>query len=607
MSNVIKLNGYDVRDPHGVHFDSADGLTDAQQAQARQNVGAASTAELGETNMSVNGAIKHFSFATDGTTTLPSGDFELLTLSDIFEQGTLVTDSTEGLVPSDSANDIRIKADKLLSGGILIHNRHAARHNVRLYLYKDGAFVSNVKVPTADRDGGQYVTKAEWTFLPSYPGYTYRLVVHLIAAYGGTISPQTAEIDVYRAVSYTSNRIIEPFTNGNFTVETDTGINDDATRAHAIYPNLGDGARIVYDNSLFRANYYVLAGLPNAYIYTPGVWDDSGDLTVTIPANKAYAYPTQVMVVLKTVSNANIALINLVWATQQTLVFRPNGKVVDLVAFMGQSNMAGRGVTSTTWKEKAPLIGYDCGYEFRAISDPTKLYPAVEPFGVDENVTGAIDDRTADNDDAADGNSKKTGSCVVALMNVYHSISGVPIVGVSASEGGTTIADWQPNGARLDDAIDRYTAAQTWLNENGFIIRRQFMVWCQGENDANTSEEDYNAGFAAMFAAMQAVGVEKCFMCRIGEYNSGESTAYSNMIGIQTRLCQDTPDVIMATTTQASFRARGLMKDKYHYYQAGYNEMGRYAGANIANYYETQKEPTMYDPKYSDLYYSHKN
>lgn len=42
MSNVIKLNGYDVRDPNGVHYDGADGLTDAQQAQARENIGAAS-------------------------------------------------------------------------------------------------------------------------------------------------------------------------------------------------------------------------------------------------------------------------------------------------------------------------------------------------------------------------------------------------------------------------------------------------------------------------------------------------------------------------------------------------------------------------------------
>lgn len=41
MSNVIKLNGYDVRDPKAVHFDGADGLTDAQKAQAVDNIGAA--------------------------------------------------------------------------------------------------------------------------------------------------------------------------------------------------------------------------------------------------------------------------------------------------------------------------------------------------------------------------------------------------------------------------------------------------------------------------------------------------------------------------------------------------------------------------------------
>lgn len=41
MSNVIKINGYDVRDPKAVHFDGADGLTDAQKAQAVDNIGAA--------------------------------------------------------------------------------------------------------------------------------------------------------------------------------------------------------------------------------------------------------------------------------------------------------------------------------------------------------------------------------------------------------------------------------------------------------------------------------------------------------------------------------------------------------------------------------------
>ena len=50
-------------------------------------------------------------------------------------------------------------------------------------------------------------------------------------------------------------------------------------------------------------------------------------------------------------------------------------KKVDLVMFMGQSNMAGRGVAA-----QSVVVAQGHGYEFRAISDPTKLYPVVEPI-----------------------------------------------------------------------------------------------------------------------------------------------------------------------------------------------------------------------------------
>lgn len=43
MSNVIKLNGYDVKDFSGVHYNAADGKTVAEKLQARQNIGASST------------------------------------------------------------------------------------------------------------------------------------------------------------------------------------------------------------------------------------------------------------------------------------------------------------------------------------------------------------------------------------------------------------------------------------------------------------------------------------------------------------------------------------------------------------------------------------
>ncbi|MFK3936206.1 sialate O-acetylesterase [Alkalihalobacillus sp. NPDC078783] len=95
---------------------------------------------------------------------------------------------------------------------------------------------------------------------------------------------------------------------------------------------------------------------------------------------------------------------------------------VDLVLFMGQSNIAGRGVA-----EDAPRVAEGHGFEFRAITDPTRLYPVTEPFGVNENKDDGITEET------------KTGSLVSAFINEYYSITKVPIVAVSASKGGSSI------------------------------------------------------------------------------------------------------------------------------------------------------------------------
>ncbi|WP_052352952.1 hypothetical protein [Neobacillus dielmonensis] len=57
----------------------------------------------------------------------------------------------------------------------------------------------------------------------------------------------------------------------------------------------------------------------------------------------------------------------------------------DLFVFGGQSNMAGRGEA-----EKAPYICGNMVFEFRAISDPTRLYKMVEPFGAAENNSEGI-------------------------------------------------------------------------------------------------------------------------------------------------------------------------------------------------------------------------
>lgn len=48
---------------------------------------------------------------------------------------------------------------------------------------------------------------------------------------------------------------------------------------------------------------------------------------------------------------------------------------VDVILFAGQSNMSGVGDASL-----APAVPEGVGYEFRAITDPTRLYPLAEPL-----------------------------------------------------------------------------------------------------------------------------------------------------------------------------------------------------------------------------------
>lgn len=276
-------------------------------------------------------------------------------------------------------------------------------------------------------------------------------------------------------------------------------------------------------------------------------------------------------------------------------------KTVDLFMFMGQSNMAGRGIVSSTWQESAPKIIDDAGYEFRAISDPTTIYDIKEPFGINENKEDGIDDGV-----------KKTGSMVTAFINAYYKNTGVTVIGVSASKGGSTLAQWQPDSKEgyLKDSVERLKSAVSFLETNGFRIRHKFMLWCQGESDGDmcTSEQDFKSQFDTVLHTMMDAGIEKMFMVRIGNCNvPGCENRYKDYIRYETEIAQENKNVVMVSCDFAGMRKRGLMKDDFHYYQAGYNECGTHAGVNTAYYVNCGKEPTMYDSEDGSLYYSHKN
>lgn len=255
-----------------------------------------------------------------------------------------------------------------------------------------------------------------------------------------------------------------------------------------------------------------------------------------------------------------------------------SNNTVDLVIFMGQSNMAGRGTAS-----EAPVVPKEYGYEFRAISDPTKLYNIVEPFGVNENKKDAVDEP-----------GKKTGSLVSAFTIAYYNEVKVPIVGVSSSKGGTSIKSWQPNSSYLNDSIDRFKKAESYLLNNGYNIRKKFMVWCQGESDGdkNMAEEDYKTKLQAMMEEMFKNGVEECFLIRIGNHRDLPEQ-YSSIIKAQTDFCESYDKAILVSTKFAEMASKGLMKDSFHYKQDAYNIVGTEAGKNTAFYILNSKKPAL--------------
>lgn len=252
--------------------------------------------------------------------------------------------------------------------------------------------------------------------------------------------------------------------------------------------------------------------------------------------------------------------------------------MADLIMFMGQSNMAGRGEAG-----RAASCPQEAGWEFRPVTAPDRLFPIREPFGEGENRQGGIDDK-----------AKKSGGLAGAFSAEYHRLTGRKVLGISASEGGTSTEQWLKR--LLPDALGRLSAAEAFAAGAGIEIERRLMLWCQGETDGdgNVSGRAYKERFQAIFEAMRGHGIEACGLIQIGHFNqkacpdgmngvpAGElERRYGVIRRTQEELCLEVPGVFMTS----SFAGLGHeMKDAYHYFQPAYDQVGREAAARLAAY-----------------------
>ena len=254
-------------------------------------------------------------------------------------------------------------------------------------------------------------------------------------------------------------------------------------------------------------------------------------------------------------------------------------KTVDLAIFMGQSNMAGRGDYADAVK---CIAGH--GFEYHSVTEPSVLSTVSEPFGKYEN-------NDAVNDNGGNGTDRRSGDMVSAFMESYYQTSGTPLVGVQCSRGGTESSWWNSN-ERITEAAARYNEAKKYLEDSGYTIGKQFMVWCQGCADAdnNRSIETYKSNTKSIFETMKSnAGLTDMFIVRTGHCKTSGAAEIDEVkdprykaINLAQKELADTEENITAVASFYTDEYAALMRDQYHYHQAAYNSVGAIAGNNTA-------------------------
>ena len=259
------------------------------------------------------------------------------------------------------------------------------------------------------------------------------------------------------------------------------------------------------------------------------------------------------------------------WNTQSSNL---SMTTVDLFVFMGQSNMSGKGNA-----EEAPTV--PIGWEYRAISDPSTVYPITEPFGLYENNPNGVNDTTEE------GQYRKYGGMVSAFANSYYQTAGVPIIAVSSSEGNSCIDEWLPGTLFYEDSVNRINIAKYFVQtSSNFSLRNVYMVWCQGENDGDRGmdAEEYLQKLNLLAdSIVNECGISQVFVVQIGN-RADDLNLYQEIQSAQIQVCEESENCTLVSTSFATMAEKGLMIDIYHYTQEGYNIVGTEAGYNAAQY-----------------------
>lgn len=245
--------------------------------------------------------------------------------------------------------------------------------------------------------------------------------------------------------------------------------------------------------------------------------------------------------------------------------YQKSWRSMDVILFMGQSNVSGAGGDAS----KAPALTEGAGYEYRAVTDPDSLHELTEPFGEHEN-RGALDDTEL---------LERKGTMATAFVNAYYEETGTPVVAISASRGSSSLNGWLNKGLK-EEAADRLKEAKAQLKKEKIRVRHTYMIWFQGEADANlkTTKEEYKTQLRQLVDYMGEQGVEACFLIELGP-DLTDAKKHEAIMAAQEEICREEEDMILVSSLPLTLTGEG-MKDEggIHFTQEALNLIGEDAG-----------------------------
>ncbi len=184
-----------------------------------------------------------------------------------------------------------------------------------------------------------------------------------------------------------------------------------------------------------------------------------------------------------------------------------------------------------------------------------------------------------------------TGHAWATFANEYIRRTGRKVLIIPCAKGESSIVELSkpltPSNTVYDKMISSFNSAMIVANRDGISIGYKSILFHQGETDMTlgTKKQEYQNKLDQLIRDMRSdMGLDKCFLYRVGCPQNRKEMSWYAMQTAQDYLCQSYDWMVMAYSGCGTFTiGNGLLREGVHYTQNGYNVMGHKSASVIVD------------------------